>query len=242
MELWAVSSDRGGAEGTEWASGQHLRCKHRQDHGKSSHTSLTTNTYLLIEPGQENCLFLQSMKWFSRLLPAWALPCCQCSGSSYREQTRLLKQGGYKNCYSWGQILYFYRQAQTWWTSNKLQQWLLVLSFSKIVVSLYPRNPVPASVLAWVHMWNVSPSPRPCFYIHFSATWTHQPLRRCDSLLSCTLLPACLFSMCLWLMRSCWADITWCKVLILHPQLIRTLDGGDTSFQLSHKDGLLVCF
>lgn len=104
MELWAVSSDSGGAEGTEWASGQHLRCKHRQDHGKSSHTSLTTNTYLLIEPGQENCLFLQSMKWFSRLLPAWALPCCQCSGSSYREQTRLLKQGGYKNCYSWGQI------------------------------------------------------------------------------------------------------------------------------------------
>lgn len=140
MELWAVSSDRGGAEGTEWASGQHLRCKHRQDHGKSSHTSLTTNTYLLIEPGQENCLFLQSMKWFSRLLPAWALPSCQCSGSSYREQTQLLKQGGYKNCYSWGQILYFYRQAQTWWTSNKLQQWLLVL-FQNLWLAYIPGIP-----------------------------------------------------------------------------------------------------
>lgn len=33
-----------GLEGTEWASGQHLRCKHSQDHGKSSHTNLITNT------------------------------------------------------------------------------------------------------------------------------------------------------------------------------------------------------
>lgn len=158
-----------------------------------------------------------------------------------------LNQGGYgiaaKNCYSWGQIPYFCKQAQTWPTFNKLQCWLISsLFFKKMWFSLYPKNAVPISVLAWVQMSNVPPSPRPCFYIHFLPTSIHQTLRRYDALLTFTLLPAYLFSTCLSVIRSSWAEITPCKPMILSPHLIRTLNWRASACQLSHKGGPFVCF
>lgn len=125
---WPMGLTGMGLEGT---SGQHLRCNTQpgswEEFPHKSHC-------------QYCCLWNQdrTIACFCRAWngsAAWALPCCQHSGSSLRELPWLLKEQGYKNCYSWGQILYFCRQAQTWWSSNKLQQWLIGPFFSNAVVS-----------------------------------------------------------------------------------------------------------
>lgn len=141
---WLTGLTRTGLEGIERASGPQLRCNHNHDHVKSSHASLMIHTlsygtrtrHLLVSPGYE-----MAQKFIISL------------GSAAPPALRLLSQGaviwllnqeGYgvaaKNCYSWGQILYFCKQAQTWPTSNKLQRWLIgSLFFKKCGLVYIPR-------------------------------------------------------------------------------------------------------
>lgn len=124
-----------GLEGIKWASGLYLRCNHNQDHRKSSHTSLTTHTlvywtgtrHLPVSP--EHAMV---QKFLVSLGPA-ALPGVRLL--SWGAVLWLLKQGRYgvaaKTCYSWYQSLYFCKQAQTWPTSDKSQQWLIGSLFFK---------------------------------------------------------------------------------------------------------------
>lgn len=124
-----------GLEGIEGASGWHLRCNHNPDHGRSSHTSLTAHTLAYWTRTRHLLVSLEYemvQKFVTSPGPA-VLPAPRLL--SWGAVVRLLKQGGYgiaaKNCYSWGQILYFCKQAQTWPTSNKLQRWLIGSLFFK---------------------------------------------------------------------------------------------------------------
>lgn len=77
--------------------------------------------FLFIKTEKRICLFLQSMKCSASLLSAWVLLCSQHKLLPWAAVVCLLKHRdrdeAAKNCYSWGQILYFCMQAQTWLTS-----------------------------------------------------------------------------------------------------------------------------
>ena len=83
---WLTGLTGMGLEGIEGALGPYLRCNHNHDHGKSSHTSLTTHTlvywtkrrHLLVSPEDE------MVQKFAISLGSAALPALRClMGSSY---------------------------------------------------------------------------------------------------------------------------------------------------------------
>lgn len=88
--------------------------------------------------------FLQSMKGLRSLLRAWVTDWHIVSAqTAHMESTHTTAKSGStatKNCYSWGQIIYFCEQAQTWPPSSKLQWWLIgSLLFKKCGLLCIPR-------------------------------------------------------------------------------------------------------